>query len=109
MVKEFELEVNKLDNLKNGTVKYCKGCGTEWDLDKELCCKDGWLSPEFNSAMKRYVELYKIGELSNHYDKAMKNKGGARMNKKRMIHYLLNHKDKIIVDEKIVNKIISHL
>lgn len=109
MVKEELLEVNKLDNLKGDTVKYCKGCGKEWGLDKEICCIEGWYSPEFNSIMKKYAELYKIGEIGNHYDKVMKNKGGARMNKKRMIHYLLNHKNNIDINEKEVGKIISHL
>lgn len=110
MVSEEVLEVTKSDyNLDN--VKYCKGCGKEWKLDKDICCKGSeWFDESFNSAMKKYVELYKSDELRNYYDKTMKSKpGGPRMNKKRMIFRLMNHKDKLEVDEKTIGKILSHL
>lgn len=110
MVFEEEAEVNKLGTGFND-VKYCTGCGKEWDLDKDICCKgSGWFDKSFNSAMKKYIELYKAGELGSHYDKVMKSKGGGpRMNKKRMVFYLMSHKDKLNVDEKMIGKIFSHL
>ncbi len=110
MVVEDVLEVSKSDYGLD-IVRYCKGCGKEWDLSNDiLCCKAGWFGEDFNKSMKKYVELYKSGELRNYYDKTMKSKsGGPRMNKKRMVFHLMNHKDKIVVDEKDIGKILSHL
>ncbi len=110
MVFEEEAEVNKLGSGFDN-VKYCTGCGKEWDLDKDICCKgSGWFDKSFNSAMKKYIELYKAGELWNYYIKNMKSKsGGPRMNKKRMVTYLLRFKDKMNVDEKMIGKIFSYL
>ncbi len=108
MVTEELLEVGK-SCLYLDAVKYCRGCGKEWDLDKGVCCKGyGWFDSEFNLAMKKYVELYKSGELGPYYNKDMKSKG-PRMNKKRMILYLLKFKDKLVVDERDIGKILSHI
>lgn len=94
-----------------GGVKYCEGCGREWNLDKDICCEGcGWFDDNFNLAMKKYVELYKAGELGNHYAKVMRKKReGPRMNKKRMVFYLLKFKDGLSVNEKDIGMIFSHL
>lgn len=113
MVFEEEAEVVKSGDSEYRNVKYCKGCGKEWDMGKTECCNGvEFFGDEFNSAMKKYVELFKSGDLGNYYVKALGKKGEGRisMNKKRMAFYLLKFKDKLeCVDEKDIWKIFSHI
>lgn len=91
-------------------VKYCRNCGEECSIGNDVCkCgKKNFLGniddKNVNEIIGGYISLAKNGMLKSFFDKSRKN-SNVKMNKKRMIQQLLWHRNRIVLDKEVIDKI----
>lgn len=81
-------------------IKYCKHCGSENKKTIENCISCNaqvFLDSHMSEIIGGYLALAKIDKLRKYYNRINKN-SKINMNPKRMIYYLLLHKDNLTVE-----------
>ena len=89
-------------------IKYCNNCGREC-LIENVCCpdcgKNNFLSEKISSVFSGYIKLVKKNVIKRYYCMYFNFNSVVKMNSKRMIHQLMQHKNKIEIQKEIVDKI----
>jgi len=99
---------SKAEFSKKDGIKYCNNCGKEC-LTEDICCtecgKDKFLSEKVSSVIGGYIQLAKDNVIKKYYSKNFNSNSIIKMNEKRIIHQLMQHRNKIEIRKETVDKI----
>jgi len=92
---------------KKDGIKYCLSCGSECLCDAGTCeCgKDTFLNNNSSELLGGYINLAKNDRLKVYYYKTRYSKSIVKMNEKRIIQQLMQHKNGVDIKKETVDKI----
>lgn len=92
---------------KKDGIKYCLSCGNECLCEDEICLcgKNTFLNNGASEIIGGYIDLAKRDRLKSFYNKTRYSKSIIKMNEKRIIQQLMQHKNKVDIKKVIVDKI----
>ncbi len=92
---------------KKDGIKYCLSCGSECLCDAGTCeCgKDTFLNNNASELLGGYINLAKNDRLKAYYYKTRYSKSIVKMNSKRIIQQLMQHKNSVVINKEIIDKI----
>ncbi len=92
---------------KKDGIKYCLSCGSECLCEDEICeCgKDAFLNTNTSELLGGYINLAKNDRLKTYYYKTRYSKSIVKMNPKRIIQQLMQHKNSVAINKEIIDKI----
>jgi len=99
---------SKSEFSKKDGIKYCNNCGKEClteDIYCTECGKDKFLPEKVSSVIGGYIQLAKDNVIKKYYSKTFNSNSIIKMNEKRIIHQLMQHRNKIEVRKETVDKI----
>ncbi len=95
---------------KKDGIKYCNNCGKEC-MSEDICCtecgKDKFLSERISGMLGGYIELAKNNIIKKYYYKNYNSNSIVKMNEKRIIHQLMQHRNKVDIRKETIDKIYS--
>ena len=99
---------SSVEFAKKDGIKYCNNCGKEC-LTEDICCtdcgKDKFLSEKVSSVIGGYIKLAKDKVIKRYYSKNFNSNSIIKMNEKRIIHQLMQHRNKIEIQKETVDRI----